>query len=647
MSFCSPLLFTTQGVSAINAYRILASALIVASLSVSLFADEQDAIEKMQRRNIVLEFTADWCTYCRQIQPMVSRLEREGYPIQHVNFDKNRKMAEEMGVNALPCFVLLVDGQIAKKQLYYAGPEFKVELNQMLTSATDSREAKMQELKTIIVENGRKRSLDGADASARTKGGADIRLVANEQSKGGFDFAAFGLGEKEETAAVVAPAIRPESNLGPHEKPVSFDQGAIPTVRIRANDGTGVNFGTGTIIASKGGKTYILSCGHIFRGMKQGEQVDLDVFVNGKTHQLKAQLVNYRPDDVDLGLLYLEFDYEFPHASIAEISSLPVSQDAVFSIGCGRGELPTRIDMQVTRLNQYMGPDTIECTTMPERGRSGGGLYTGNGELIGVCILAQPTEERGIYTSLKPIYQFLDHCKLSFLHPATMDMSEGTAIADSEGGLPKFDEEQSPTENVTPFGGPVAGNNGSNASIADNPLGEPASLQNIGVNSNTSAKDVELIQKAMASAAGAEIICLVRPKDDPHGELQVVVINKATPKLINYLKQNPQPTTLPTVYQVPGNQNSTNHAPAQQGPSAFQSAQLPNSPQAMNPLTNQQVETSALSEDNPFDTAASTPPATNSATQMNDRYLPPIDTELFSDAPVTEHSPWAGSSFDQ
>ncbi|MEZ6045694.1 MAG: thioredoxin domain-containing protein [Planctomycetaceae bacterium] len=365
------------------------------------FADEQDVIQKMERRNIVLEFTADWCGYCRKISPMVSRLVREGHPIQQVDADKNSELMRKMGVTALPCFVLLVDGKIKQKELYYSGDGFQNTLNGMLSSANDSRERHLQKFKALAEVNGEKKSLDGADHSARIKQGTSASLVNDKESEGGFDFGSFGLERKEATAAIGAPAVRPEQNLGPNESFVSFEKEPISTVRIRVSDGRGVNFGTGTIISSANKKTYILSCGHIFRGLKRGSQVDVDFFVNGKPYERQAILINYDARALDLGLLGLQIDYEFPTTPLASLSGLPAEEEEVYSIGCGGGELPTRIDMQVTKLNRYEGPDTIRCTMMPEKGRSGGGLFTGRNELVGVCISVSASGKRGIYTSLK------------------------------------------------------------------------------------------------------------------------------------------------------------------------------------------------------------------------------------------------------
>ena len=55
-----------------------------------------------------------------------------------------------------------------------------------------------------------------------------------------------------------------------------------------------------------------------------------------------------------------------------------------------RANLPSVERLRVTMLNRYVGPDTIECTGVPGQGRSGGGLFTMHGSVVGICTNADP-----------------------------------------------------------------------------------------------------------------------------------------------------------------------------------------------------------------------------------------------------------------
>jgi thioredoxin-like negative regulator of GroEL len=60
---------------------------------------------------VLYDFCADWCGPCRQMDPVVKQLAAQGYPVRKVNIDHDRELATRFGVQGIPCFVLVVDGQ--------------------------------------------------------------------------------------------------------------------------------------------------------------------------------------------------------------------------------------------------------------------------------------------------------------------------------------------------------------------------------------------------------------------------------------------------------------------------------------------------------------------------------------------------------
>ena len=58
----------------------------------------------------LLCFGAKWCQPCREMQPTIDRLTREGYPIRKVDVDRHGDLADRYQITAVPACVL-VDGQ--------------------------------------------------------------------------------------------------------------------------------------------------------------------------------------------------------------------------------------------------------------------------------------------------------------------------------------------------------------------------------------------------------------------------------------------------------------------------------------------------------------------------------------------------------
>ncbi|MFM7973816.1 MAG: serine protease, partial [Pirellula sp.] len=77
--------------------------------------------------------------------------------------------------------------------------------------------------------------------------------------------------------------------------------------------------------------------------------------------------------------------------------------DPVFSLGCDHGDVPSRRDSRVTKLNRYMGSANIETAGAPVQGRSGGGLFNSSGELLGVCFAADAQLDEGLYCGTRSV----------------------------------------------------------------------------------------------------------------------------------------------------------------------------------------------------------------------------------------------------
>ena len=93
----------------------------------------------------------------------------------------------------------------------------------------------------------------------------------------------------------------------------------------------------------------------------------------------------------------------------------------MLSLGCSEGRDATAWNTVITnpRVRGLAGNaeyEAIECRTAPKQGRTGGGLFTTDGYLAGVCNFAEPKGNHGLYATPESIYRLLDRNNLTFVY---------------------------------------------------------------------------------------------------------------------------------------------------------------------------------------------------------------------------------------
>lgn len=425
-------------------------------------------------RGVLLDFTATWCGPCQQMNPVVSRLKRQGYPIVKVDIDQRPDLAKKYNVRSIPAFVLVIDGQERTRSVgMTAEAQLKRMLAQIPTGPPPSRQ--------------RKAPVQVADANSR----------ATSAPKSSFDFPFPPPSQTEPSrnneplAAVTTLPQEPQANAS---APAANDP-LQWSVRIRLRDEQGVNFGSGTVVGRDGNRLLVLTCGHLFRTLSSEAAIEIDVFQNGNVSTIAGELIDFDLD-ADVGLLSMVTDQSLPLTQIASAgTSLEVDQP-VTSVGCGGGKEPSVQQVQVTELNRYDGPANVECTGTPIRGRSGGGLFSNDGQVVGVCIRSNYREDRGLYAGLEAIHGLLRRC--GYGHLFEDQFTDDTRLASNSN---------------TEFSGSA---------------GETR-------NSLTQASQESEIPNALKDVGNAEVICIVRPLNQPEAESRVIIINQASPRFVTYL----------------------------------------------------------------------------------------------------------------
>ena len=101
----------------------------------------------------------------------------------------------------------------------------------------------------------------------------------------------------------------------------------------------------------------------------------------------------------------------------------------MLTLGCSEGNDPTAWKTRITN-PRYRGLsgnpeyEAIECQTAPKQGRTGGGLFTVDDYLAGVCNFAEPQGDHGLYAAPDSIYRLLDRNHLTFLYAAPVVTEE-------------------------------------------------------------------------------------------------------------------------------------------------------------------------------------------------------------------------------
>ncbi len=326
---------------------------------------------------VLLEFTASWCGPCQKVKPEVERLARRDVPVRVVDVDDDPRSAKKYDVGSVPTFVV-VDArgaELARTEGYQTAEEL----------GAFYREAKSR---------------------------ADVRRAARPD-------------DSDEAADGPRGGARPN----PWES----------SVRITVHGPRTLGYGSGTVIYSDDEKSIILTCAHIFTIDEARRQpapanfprrITVELFggplggpkkqmAKPVTDPIEGRAVDY-DFETDVGLIVVRPGRKLPHSPVVPASWQPRVNMKMMTVGCPEGKNATAWSTWITE-SQFRGMkgkpgyEAIQCQYAPIQGRSGGGLFTTDGYVAGVCdfAFADPGYARGLYASPKSIYRMLDRNRLT------------------------------------------------------------------------------------------------------------------------------------------------------------------------------------------------------------------------------------------
>ena len=329
------------------------------------------------------------CPPCREMDPVIDALVKQGYPVKTVHLENNLAWAQWAKVDRTPTVVMLNNDRIVKR---YSG---------------------------IIGQD----ILQGWFASA----GVSPRAVKQERLPDKFNRL---WGETQNSLPNLPIATSAGTAYG---KNANESLALAATVKIGLDVATQpyVDFASGTAIYNKGDTSLILTCGHLFRESNgEGKVTVIMGTGDGGFHEFGGTLLKWDATNRDVALVQVNHPgVRLPINPIAPRSTKEFGFDGLFTVGCdlsnrpSLGETynairetgPTIRQTQIKKVSNYDGIYKFDIVGSPVQGRSGGGLFMQDGKLIGVCNARICDADEGIYTGLDSVYWVIDEARLANL----------------------------------------------------------------------------------------------------------------------------------------------------------------------------------------------------------------------------------------
>jgi thioredoxin-like negative regulator of GroEL len=543
---------------------------------------------------VLLDFSASWCGPCRSMAPLIGEIASAGWAVRHIDVDSEGDLVRRFGVTGVPCYVLLVKGQEMGR---INGATTRDEMENLLAKSREALGVPTAP-QAGVVATALQSPIPGIPLPATD---AEMPLATESAAPVAAAVAAT-VREPAPEAAESPDSLRSKPQRESLERlpgsarpplaargaaatidipaPLSADARAAleqkllsATARLRVGDSEGASWGTGTVVDCRQGEALILTCGHIFRDSDGKGLIEVDLFGAHGPRGLAGQLISWDLKR-DLALVSIFTEEQIEPASVGGQQRLTAAGEPVLTVGCNGGQDPTIHHSRVTAVDKYLGPANVQVAGQPVQGRSGGGLFSIDGTLLGVCNAADPTDNEGLFAALPAIHEQLDEAGLAFVYRSVYPSG---AVADTNAaGVPSMPTEMPPVsfdrrdrEDALP-----TASNGPNPVAAPTPapvpppaglatlpalpapvppaglsplagLSPPASPGPAIPNRSASpaaaaplsAGEQALIEHVRQHEGKAEVICIVRPHDAPQNASEVFVLQGASRDFVDHLSR--------------------------------------------------------------------------------------------------------------
>jgi thiol-disulfide isomerase/thioredoxin len=368
----------------------------IASLLIALLATATPSSDAAGEP-LLLDFSSATCGPCQQMRPAIEQLIQKGYRVKLVDVEHSPDLAGRYKVTRVPTFIVVDDEGQALARTEGAQPA--------------------SELARMYLEVKAKLKTSAPEAGAP-------RVERDDEPAG-------QQGQDQDDP--------PDEGGRPAKGPTNPDPWAT-VVRIKVHGQGSIGFGSGTIIHSTPEESIVLTCAHIFKleGRQQAHpskfprRITVDLF-DGKLSGQKPAMVHHIDGETyegkaidydfarDVGLIRIKPGRRLPCSRVVPTHWTPKERMQLTTVGCSEGRDATAWSTVIVKpsmrgLSGNPQYEAIECTTAPKQGRSGGGLYTTDGYLAGVCDFAEPRGNHGLYATPASIRHVLDRNNLQLCY---------------------------------------------------------------------------------------------------------------------------------------------------------------------------------------------------------------------------------------
>ena len=176
------------------------------------------------------------------------------------------------------------------------------------------------------------------------------------------------------------------------------------TVRLSVSSGNVTRYGSGTIVEQEGAQGLVVTCHHLFSTTDGKRPVRVTVFQHGAERHLTGQVLAFH-DKFDVALVRVDDLGKVTPIPLARLEDPVRVGDKAVVAGCDEGGSVASWDTHITAINRFLELPNLEVAAVPRHGRSGGGLITSDGCLIGVCNGINSLEKEGIYAGISAVYK--------------------------------------------------------------------------------------------------------------------------------------------------------------------------------------------------------------------------------------------------